>query len=208
MPRARPTRRSPRILLTCGGTIVQRPRWSMNCRTGASAASAGARSDQDDKRSSTSPERIQASLAHHHRLLVPEGRSERVRICQRQNLNIARPGQRRGRERKKAPLRRAFRMRSSGLEPPRAVKPTRPSTLRVYQFRHERRVREYSLATAAGIGPLLAGSSSPRRRAATQRCLQRRSPQLASVHSRRYSANTCSFQRHHPAKLGVQQTWI
>jgi len=37
-------------------------------------------------------------------------------------------------------------VRSSGLEPPRAVKPTRPSTLRVYQFRHERRVREYSLA--------------------------------------------------------------
>ncbi len=36
-------------------------------------------------------------------------------------------------------------VRSSGLEPPRAVKPTRPSTLRVYQFRHERRVREYSL---------------------------------------------------------------
>jgi hypothetical protein len=39
---------------------------------------------------------------------------------------------------------RAFRMRSSGLEPPRAVKPTRPSTLRVYQFRHERRGGEYS----------------------------------------------------------------
>jgi site-specific DNA recombinase len=35
-------------------------------------------------------------------------------------------------------------VRSSGLEPPRAVKPTRPSTLRVYQFRHERRVGEYS----------------------------------------------------------------
>ena len=35
---------------------------------------------------------------------------------------------------RKAPLSRAFRMRSSGLEPPRAVKPTRPSTLRVYQI--------------------------------------------------------------------------
>src|SRR5947207_1456794 len=29
-------------------------------------------------------------------------------------------------------------MRWRGLEPPRAVKPTRPSTLRVYQFRHQR----------------------------------------------------------------------
>src|SRR6202000_2777521 len=42
-------------------------------------------------------------------------------------------------------------MRSSGLEPPRAVKPTRPSTLRVYQFRHERRVREYSLGPSASV---------------------------------------------------------
>ena len=41
-------------------------------------------------------------------------------------------------------------MRSSGLEPPRAVKPTRPSTLRVYQFRHERRGREYSPVTRRG----------------------------------------------------------
>jgi hypothetical protein len=29
-------------------------------------------------------------------------------------------------------------MRWRGLEPPRAAKPTRPSTLRVYQFRHQR----------------------------------------------------------------------
>ncbi len=40
-------------------------------------------------------------------------------------------------------------VRPSGLEPPRTVKSTRPSTLRVYQFRHERRVREYSLAPVA-----------------------------------------------------------
>ncbi len=33
-------------------------------------------------------------------------------------------------------------MRSNGLEPSRGNLPTRPSTLRVYQFRHERRVRE------------------------------------------------------------------
>src|SRR3954462_10908330 len=30
-------------------------------------------------------------------------------------------------------------MRRRGLEPPRAIQPTRPSTLRVYQFRHRRR---------------------------------------------------------------------
>src|ERR671933_1064553 len=30
-------------------------------------------------------------------------------------------------------------MRRRGLEPPRALRPTRPSTLRVYQFRHRRR---------------------------------------------------------------------
>jgi repressor LexA len=33
----------------------------------------------------------------------------------------------------------ALYMRPSGLEPPRGKLPTRPSTLRVYQFRHERR---------------------------------------------------------------------
>jgi hypothetical protein len=33
----------------------------------------------------------------------------------------------------------AFLMRRRGLEPPRAIQPTRPSTLRVYQFRHRRR---------------------------------------------------------------------
>ena len=34
----------------------------------------------------------------------------------------------------------AFRVRPRGLEPPRTIQSTRPSTLRVYQFRH-RRVR-------------------------------------------------------------------
>ena len=44
-------------------------------------------------------------------------------------------------------------MRRRGLEPPRAIKPTRPSTLRVYQFRH-RRVRgaEYSRVAPEGTG--------------------------------------------------------
>jgi hypothetical protein len=42
--------------------------------------------------------------------------------------SIASGDLRTGRKRKKAPLCGTFRMRSSGLEPPRAVKPTRPST--------------------------------------------------------------------------------
>ena len=48
----------------------------------------------------------------------------------------------------KAPHVRGFRfMRRRGLEPPRAIQPTRPSTLRVYQFRHRRSGRaEYSPA--------------------------------------------------------------
>jgi site-specific DNA recombinase len=37
----------------------------------------------------------------------------------------------------------AMMVRSSGLEPPRTIRSTRPSTLRVYQFRHERRAGEY-----------------------------------------------------------------
>jgi site-specific DNA recombinase len=39
-------------------------------------------------------------------------------------------------------------VRPSGLEPPPCLHRTRPSTLRVYQFRHRRRVREYSLGPA------------------------------------------------------------
>jgi hypothetical protein len=67
-------------------------------------------------------------------------------------------------------------LRPSGLEPPRGNLPTRPSTLRVYQFRHGRRGGEYSprgCHRLAGPPPTAA---------------------LASVHARRYSANTCSFQ--------------
>ena len=37
-------------------------------------------------------------------------------------------------------------VRPSGLEPPRTKRSTRPSTLRVYQFRHRRRGGEYSRA--------------------------------------------------------------
>src|SRR5205809_6592667 len=35
----------------------------------------------------------------------------------------------------------ATRVRWRGLEPPRGFNPTRPSTLRVYQFRHQRAAR-------------------------------------------------------------------
>src|SRR4051812_20597289 len=37
-----------------------------------------------------------------------------------------------------AAVRTAVAMRWRGLEPPRGINPTRPSTLRVYQFRHQR----------------------------------------------------------------------
>jgi hypothetical protein len=48
-------------------------------------------------------------------------------------------------------------MRPSGLEPPRTIQSTRPSTLRVYQFRHRRKGGEYSLhALCACIRPLVA----------------------------------------------------
>jgi hypothetical protein len=42
-------------------------------------------------------------------------------------------------------------MRSSGLEPPRTIRSTRPSTLRVYQFRHERRAGEYIRRRARAV---------------------------------------------------------
>src|SRR5271156_392773 len=44
-------------------------------------------------------------------------------------------------------------MRPSGLEPPRRKFSTRPSTLRVYQFRHGRRVGEYSPGSPPPDGP-------------------------------------------------------
>jgi site-specific DNA recombinase len=67
-------------------------------------------------------------------------------------------------------------VRPSGLEPPRTVKSTRPSTLRVYQFRHGRRGASIPAwgSRAGGAKPSL----------------------LASVHGRRYIANTCSLKRH------------
>src|SRR6476659_10171291 len=37
----------------------------------------------------------------------------------------------------------AFRVRPRGLEPPRTIQSTRPSTLRVYQFRHRRLGGQY-----------------------------------------------------------------
>jgi site-specific DNA recombinase len=44
-------------------------------------------------------------------------------------------------------------VRPSGLEPPRGKLPTRPSTLRVYQFRHGRRAGEYSPGSSSGRCP-------------------------------------------------------
>ena len=75
-------------------------------------------------------------------------------------------------------------VRSSGLEPPRAVKPTRPSTLRVYQFRHERRGGEYSQRPVSRAR----GSSSP-----SCRLERRLRTKVASVRICRYCTNRCSF---------------
>jgi site-specific DNA recombinase len=44
-------------------------------------------------------------------------------------------------------------VRPSGLEPPRTKRSTRPSTLRVYQFRHERRAAEYIPALRPSTRP-------------------------------------------------------
>ena len=86
----------------------------------------------------------------------------------------------------KALISRAFSMRSSGLEPPRTIRSTRPSTLRVYQFRHERRAGEYSRQGLFG------GRA------------------LDSVQGPRYCTNTCSF--HAPIQpnstRGAVPTWI
>jgi hypothetical protein len=52
---------------------------------------------------------------------------------------------------KKAPPSGAFPVRPRGLEPPRTIQSTRPSTLRVYQFRHRRVGGQYS--PAQGVSP-------------------------------------------------------
>jgi Berberine and berberine like len=59
------------------------------------------------------------------------------RSCRVTAARIA-PGRGRPETKKPRDL-RGFLMRRRGLEPPRAIQPTRPSTLRVYQFRHRRR---------------------------------------------------------------------
>jgi site-specific DNA recombinase len=106
-------------------------------------------------------------------------------------------------------------VRSSGLEPPRAVKPTRPSTLRVYQFRHERRVREYSPDASRRIGlrlgaqqtfvpahPALPGSSSRQPRGAippSAPCI-RPGPSL--------QCEQVFVSKHRQPEQGVEQKWI
>jgi hypothetical protein len=50
----------------------------------------------------------------------------------------------------------AFRVRPRGLEPPRTLRSTRPSTLRVYQFRHRRVRRQYSPDRAGGRRTVIA----------------------------------------------------
>jgi hypothetical protein len=63
----------------------------------------------------------------------------------------------------KAPLRGAFSMRPRGLEPPRTNRSTRPSTLRVYQFRHRRVGGQYSRGEGPENRPM-SGRFCPRSR--------------------------------------------
>lgn len=70
-------------------------------------------------------------------------------------------------------------MRLNGVEPSRPVRDTRPSTLRVYQFRHSR-----SRGVDSRCLPRLGGG-------AWQEGLRRRFP-VACVRTARYSANKCS----------------
>src|SRR5689334_6431846 len=69
-------------------------------------------------------------------------------------------------------------MRPSGLEPPPGKPRTRPSTLRVYQFRHRRSAREYS--------PGLSAAARGRRR-----CIRR----LATLQWRTHVRCSCPSER-------------
>ena len=73
-------------------------------------------------------------------------------------------------------------MRWRGLEPPRGVNPTRPSTLRVYQFRHQRApaiVARVETTAALSLSRALLGSAhrgwpkSPRRKIVMPRAARR-----------------------------------
>jgi hypothetical protein len=75
-------------------------------------------------------------------------------------------------------------MRPSGLEPPRTIRSTRPSTLRVYQFRHERRAGEYIRGPA---------------RAALSGCIR---PQLALLYEHMFVSGP------NPSDTGAAHTWI
>jgi hypothetical protein len=79
-------------------------------------------------------------------------------------------------------------MRPNGLEPSRGNLPTRPSTLRVYQFRHGRR----GASISAGLGP-------PRTPGSRASCIR---PGLALQCEHMFV--TCQSR----PEQGVMQTWI
>jgi hypothetical protein len=120
---------------------------------------------------------------------------------------------------RKAPHSRAFSMRPSGLEPPRTVRSTRPSTLRVYQFRHGRRGGEYSRGQAAGgrldrspfWGPARAGVRA-RGPPSGEVCARRRTGDLrttlVSVRRERYACEHMFVVAPSPLEQGAEQTWI
>jgi hypothetical protein len=86
-------------------------------------------------------------------------------------------------------------MRPSGLEPPRTKWSTRPSTLRVYQFRHGRRVGEYSPAEPADSAAAAAAGLQSVRRG----CVR---PQLP------LQCEQVFVSGHRPPEQGAVQTWI
>jgi hypothetical protein len=91
-------------------------------------------------------------------------------------------------------------VRPSGLEPPRTIQSTRPSTLRVYQFRHGRmRGAEYSLRPH---GVLVLTPAATRRR---HPCRHRR----VCIHPRRALVYEHMFvARPHPLEPGAHWKWI
>src|SRR5438105_1326229 len=75
--------------------------------------------------------------AHAYPATLPSGRTEWT-YCHLAAVRPCPDGNHVAPKTQKAPSHRALSVRPRGLEPPREFSPTRPSTLRVYQFRHRR----------------------------------------------------------------------
>src|SRR5437764_15436609 len=82
----------------------------------------------------------------------PSGRTEWTYLPRGNSTSTAGRNPDAARDLQKAPPRGAFAVRPRGLEPPRELSPTRPSTLRVYQFRHRRGAPVYPWGLVALCG--------------------------------------------------------